>query len=230
MPCFLVIQGILKALFSLIPWLLIFSDLPNYGSNSRKRYTIRILSKRRQRQAVESPKSWNSMGFICLKTTFLNLKHYLQIYLTLLSTDLWFGKWHEEYGKFFPEHSKLGFWWDPLIQTWRSMSLKSTGVICHDSEELCKIWRGTDLSFQSWHEEFDKFCPKHLKVSKIFILMGSSWAKYILFELTCTEELSFMKLKRAAKFGEESTCCLKTGIRNLTNFNLSTQKSQKFSI
>ena len=129
MPCFLVIQGILKALFSLIPWLLIFSDLPNYGSNSRKRYTIRILSKRRQRQAVESPKSWNSMGFICLKTTFLNLKHYLQIYLTLLSTDLWFGKWHEEYGKFFPEHSKLGFWWDPLIQTWRSMSSNSTGEL-----------------------------------------------------------------------------------------------------
>ena len=26
------------------------------------------------------------MGYICLKTTFLHLKHYLQIYLTLLST------------------------------------------------------------------------------------------------------------------------------------------------
>ena len=39
------------------------------------------------RQAVESPKSWNSMGYICLKTTFLQLKHYIQkIYLTLLST------------------------------------------------------------------------------------------------------------------------------------------------
>ena len=38
------------------------------------------------RKAVESPKSWNSMSYICLKTTFLHLKHYLQIYLTLLST------------------------------------------------------------------------------------------------------------------------------------------------
>ena len=38
------------------------------------------------RQAVESPKSWNSMGYICLKTTFLHLKYYLQIYLTLRST------------------------------------------------------------------------------------------------------------------------------------------------
>ena len=42
---FLVIKGILKALFSFIPWLLNFSDLPNYGSNSRKRYTLTLLSK-----------------------------------------------------------------------------------------------------------------------------------------------------------------------------------------
>ena len=78
------------------------------------------------RQAVQSPKSWNSVGIVCLKTTFLHLKHSLQIYLTLLSTDLWSGKWHDEYGNFFPEHSKLGFWWNALIQTWKSMSLKST--------------------------------------------------------------------------------------------------------
>ena len=39
------------------------------------------------RQAVESPKSRNSMGYICPKNTFLQLKHYIQrIYVTLLST------------------------------------------------------------------------------------------------------------------------------------------------
>ena len=57
------------------------------------------------------------------------------------------------------------------------------GVICHDNEEWRKIWRGIDLSFQSWHEEFDKFWSEHLKGSKIFILTCSFWAKYILFEL-----------------------------------------------
>ena len=36
-----------------------------------------------------------------------------------------------------------------------------------------------------------------------------------------------MKLKRDAKFGEESTCRLKIGISNLTNFDPSTQKSKK---
>ena len=55
--------------------------------------------------------------------------------------------------------------------------------MCHGNEEWSKIWRGIDLSFQNWHEEFDKFWPKYLKVSKIFILMFSFWAKYILFEL-----------------------------------------------
>ena len=38
------------------------------------------------RQAIKSPKSRSSMGYICLKTS-LQLKHYIQkIYLTLLST------------------------------------------------------------------------------------------------------------------------------------------------
>ena len=55
--------------------------------------------------------------------------------------------------------------------------------MCHDNEEWCKIWRGIDLSFQNWHEEFNEFCPEHLKASKILNLMCSFWAKYILFEL-----------------------------------------------
>ena len=104
------------------------------------------------RKAVESPKSWNSMGCICLKTTFLHLKHYLQIYLTLLSTDLGFGKWHEEHGNFFPEHSKLGFWWDPLIKTWKSMNLKST-------EELSVMTMKNYAKFEeelAWHFKVDK--------------------------------------------------------------------------
>ena len=56
--------------------------------------------------------------------------------------------------------------------------------------KLKKVWasspklrRGTDFLFQSWHEEFDKFWPEHLKVSQIFILMSSFWAKYIFFKL-----------------------------------------------
>ena len=39
-----------------------------------------------------------------------------------------------------------------------------------------------------------------------------------------------MKLKRDAKFAEESTCHLKIGISNLTNFDPSTRKVSKIFI
>ena len=73
------------------------------------------------------------------------------------------------------------------------------------------------------------FDPSTLKVSKVFILMCSFSAKYILFELKKYRGVSFMKLKWDAKLGEESTCRLKIGIRNLTNCDPSPWKSQKDS-
>ena len=42
--CFLLIKKILKTLFSFIPWLLNSPDLPSYGSNSRERHTLSLLS------------------------------------------------------------------------------------------------------------------------------------------------------------------------------------------
>ena len=39
-----------------------------------------------------------------------------------------------------------------------------------------------------------------------------------------------MTLKSDAKFGEELTCDFKIDMKNLTNFDPSTQKSQKFSL
>ena len=157
-------------------------------------------------------------------------------------TDLWFGKWNEEYCKSSPEYfkiSKLGVWWGPLIQSRKRMSLKFTkefcvmtmkndakleekltfrfkidmgnwliltralkslknfnfnvlllsklyryrGVIFHETEEWYKIWRGIDMSFENWPEDFEKVWPEHSKVSKIFTLMVSFWTKYLLFEL-----------------------------------------------
>ena len=48
-------------------------------------------------------------------------------------TDLWFGKWHEEFDKISPGHSKmskLGLWWDPFVQSRKCMSLKLTEELC----------------------------------------------------------------------------------------------------
>ena len=38
-----------------------------------------------------------------------------------------------------------------------------------------------------------------------------------------------MKLKKDTTFGQESTRCFKIGTKNLTKFDPSTRKSQKFS-
>ena len=48
--------------------------------------------------------------------------------------------------------------------------------------------------------------------------------------LKFNEELCVMTMKNEAKFEEELTCRSKTDIRNLTNFDTSTRKSQKFSL
>ena len=69
------------------------------------------------------------------------------------------------------------------------------------------------MSFQSWHKEFDKFWHEHSIVSKIFTLMGSFWAKYVLFEVKSREELSFMILKSDAEFEGNPTCGLENDMR-----------------
>ena len=89
--------------------------------------------------------------------------------------------------EFWSEHLKVLKIFILMCSFWAKYILfelkKYRGVIFHETEEGYKIWRGIDLLFQNWHKEFDKFWPEHSKVSKIFTLMGSFWAKYILFEL-----------------------------------------------
>ena len=48
-------------------------------------------------------------------------------------TDIWFGKWHEEFGKFSLEHtkvSKLELSLGPFIQSRKHMSLNISGELC----------------------------------------------------------------------------------------------------
>ena len=174
------IKGILKVLFSFIPWLFNFSDLPNYGSNSREKYTLRLLSKCLVRSTKEL--KFNgihlSKNYIpSPKTLFADLSN-----ITFNWLVIWKMTW--EIRQAFSRALRTGTLMGSFNTNLKTYELKiHRGVICHDNEELHKIWRGTDLSFQSWHEEFDEFWPERLKVSKIFILMISFRAKYILFEL-----------------------------------------------
>ena len=137
-----------------------------------------------------------------------------------------------EFGKFSLEHlkvSKLGLWWDTFIQSRKCMSLKIyRGLTCYDSKELCKIWRGMDLSIQNWHEEFNGFWPKHSQILKICTLMGCFWPKHIMFELKQVTRSYSMTLKIDAKFEGKLTFAFNNDMRNLTNVHNSTWKSQNW--
>ena len=59
---------------------------------------------------------------------------------------------------------------------------KYRGVVSHDTEDWCKIWRKTDLLFQNW-QEFGEFWSEHSKVSKIYTLIGPLREKHVMFDL-----------------------------------------------
>ena len=48
--------------------------------------------------------------------------------------------------------------------------------------------------------------------------------------LKFTGEFCVIAMKNDTKFEQELTCQFKTDMRNLTNFDLSTRKSQKFAL
>ena len=98
-------------------------------------------------------------------------------------SDLLFGKWHEEFGKFSPEHtevSNLGLLLGPFIQNRKCMSLKFTG-------KLCVMTLKNDANFEEELTYQFKIDIKNLTnfgpSTKICILMGCFWPNYIMFEL-----------------------------------------------
>ena len=82
-----------------------------------------------------------------------------------------FKNLHKEFVKFWPERSKVSKIFTLMGSFWAKYILfelkKYRGVIFHDIEEWCKIWRKTDLLLGKWHEKFGKFSPEHSKVSKL---------------------------------------------------------------
>ena len=148
--------------------------------------------------------------------------------------DLLFQNWYGEFDEFWPEHSKIskictlmGCLWPKYIM----FELKKCRRVMFDGTEYwCKIWRKTDLCFQKWHEEFGKFSPEHLKVSKLGLWWDSFVQSWKCMSLRFTGELCVMKMKNGAKIEEELTSQFKIDMNNLTNFDSSTQKSQKFAL
>ena len=85
-------------------------------------------------------------------------------------TDLLLGKWHEEFGKFWPEHSKvskLELSWDPFAQSRKCMTLKFTEELCvMTMKNDTKIEEELTCRFKIDMRNFTNFDPSTQKSKK----------------------------------------------------------------
>ena len=153
-------------------------------------------------------------------------KNWKQIYLL-------FQNWHEKFDEFWPEHSKISKSFILMGCFWREYIIfelnKYRGVMFDGTEYWCKFGWKNDLCCQKWYEEFGKFSPEHSEISKL----GLWWDLFIqiikCMNLKFTGELYVMTRNEDAKIEGDLTCQFQIDARNLTKFDQSTQKSQKFA-
>ena len=92
-------------------------------------------------------------------------------YKILKGINMLFENWHEEFDKFWPDHSKVSKTFTVMGSFLAKYILfelqKYRRVIFYDTEELLKFRRKTDFWLEKWHEKCGKFLPEHLKVSKL---------------------------------------------------------------
>ena len=87
------------------------------------------------------------------------------------------SKIHEEFGKFLPEHlkvSKLGFWWNSLVQNWKCMSWKFTGSKRNwhvNSKLTWGIWRSLTRALENLKNLHFNWLP----LTKVY----NVWAKKV---------------------------------------------------
>ena len=74
------------------------------------------------------------------------------------------------------------------------------------TEDSCKNGRKTGLHFQKWHEEFGRFSPKHLTVSKLGLWWELFSQSRNCMSLKFTGELCVMTMKNDSKFDKELIC------------------------
>ena len=172
--------------------------------------------------------------------------HELQTYRRVVSNDteewrkIWIGidlsfqNWHKGFDEFWLENSKVPKTYTLMACFWPKYMMfelkKYRGAIFHDTRVWCKIWRKTDLWFGKWHEEFGKFSPEHTKFSKLELSLDPFIQSRKCMSLNFTGEFCVMTMKNDAKFEKELICQFKIDMRDLTNFDPSARKSQKFAL
>ena len=74
---------------------------------------------------------------------------------------------------------KFALWCATFVENICLSQKKYRGVMCNNTEEWSKIWRGTDLCFENDVRNLGNFEP----TLKICTLMEFFWPKYVMFEL-----------------------------------------------
>ena len=145
-----------------------------------------------------------------------------------------FQNWHKEFEELWLENLKVSKIYTLMGCFWPKCKIfelkKYRGAIFHDTWVWCNIWTKAELWFGKWHEEFGIFSPEHMKFSKLGLSLDLFIQSRKCMGLKLTGELCVMPVKNDAKFEIELTCHFKTDMRTLTNFDPSTQKSQKFAL
>ena len=77
---------------------------------------------------------------------------------------------------------------------------------------------------------FGEFSQEHTKFSKLGLSLDPFIQSRKCMSLKLKRELCIMTMKNDAKFETELTCHFKIDMRNLTNFDPTTKKSQKFAL
>ena len=85
-------------------------------------------------------------------------------------------------------------------------------------------------AFRSDTRDLANFHQSTFESVKIGTLIGSFYQSTKFMSSKFTGAICVMTMKNDTKFEHELTCQFKIDTRNLTNFDLSTQKSQKFTL
>ena len=152
-------------------------------------------------------------------------------------TDFWFQKW-QEFGEFWPDHSKfskfllLSFFIGPpsgrnaVIKMSTLIGSFCSKYITFDLKKRREVIFHDSYGFENDMKNMANFqCT--WKISKLGLWWDPGVQSRKCMSLKFTEVLCVMTMKNDDKFEEELTCRFKIDMKNLTNFDPSTKKSQK---
>ena len=136
-----------------------------------------------------------------------------------LEDNLWFRKWHEEFGKFLPELlkvSKFELWWHTFIQSKKCMSLTFAEVLFvmtmrNDAKFKEQLTCRFKIDTTIW--------PDHSHVLKISPLMSFFSPKYIMLELKKFRRLIFDHIEDWCKTWRKTDWCFPKWHEELGKFS-----------